>query len=485
MKPSSLYPDRVSHRPGNEALSGAVVYWMQQSQRAVNNQALDLAIEIATERNAPLWVLFVLIPDAPEANARHYKFMCEGIFECAVALKDRGIAMFMATGQPATILSSLKDHISVLVTDRGYLKWQREARNALKAALPHHPIYEVECDVIVPVELASGKEEYAAATLRPKLLKLLPYDLDAYSVSNPISGIKTLSRPPSSTLIDLSSVKTETDLWKIFNTSVKLDDSVRPVDFFKGGYSHARQRLDNFVPSRLFGYSELRGHPGLDHYSDLSPYLHFGQIAVNEVVIAVLDSLELNPGQIPSLIRNRKLPGPLADAGSFLEELIVRRELSCNFCWYNLDYDDFSCLPAWARGTLLDHLSDPRPVEYSLDRLENAQTDDLYWNLAQEEMRVTGKMNNYMRMYWGKKLIEWLPDPELAFRYMLWLNNRYELDGRDPNSFAGVAWCFGKHDRPWTVRPVFGCVRYMNKAGLERKFDMRKYVSKITGLLHE
>ncbi len=191
----------------------------------------------------------------------------------------------------------------------------------------------------------------------------------------------------------------------------------------------------------------------------MSPYLHFGQIS--PLYVAIQISQHRSPGK-----------------EAFLEELIVRRELSMNFVHYNQNYDSFTGIPDWAKHTLDEHRQDPRKYMYSLEQLEQAQTHDPYWNAAQREMVITGKMHGYMRMYWGKKILEWTTKPEEAFSIALYLNNKYELDGRDPNSFTGVAWCLGKHDRPWGRRPIFGNIRYMSAEGLKRKFNANKYAQK-------
>jgi deoxyribodipyrimidine photo-lyase len=226
---------------------------------------------------------------------------------------------------------------------------------------------------------------------------------------------------------------------------------------FVGGPLQARKLLDRFISRGLLTYDEERSAPALDATSHLSPYLHFGQIPPLEVALAAADS---------------------AGAAGFLEELIVRRELAMNFVHYNERYDEYSAVPDWARRTLDEHRQDPRPALYSLEQLEQARTDDPYWNAAMREMLRTGFMHNTMRMYWGKKIIEWSRTPEEAFHRMLALNNKYFVDGRDPVSFANVHWCFGKHDRPFAERAVFGKVRYMNAAGLKRKYDMAAYVGR-------
>jgi deoxyribodipyrimidine photo-lyase len=228
----------------------------------------------------------------------------------------------------------------------------------------------------------------------------------------------------------------------------------------------AQELLMGFIRENLDRYPAYRNDPVAGVLSCMSPYLHFGQISPLSIALNILET---------------KSPS----AGTYLEELIVRRELSMNFVHYNPLYDEFSGLPDWARKTLLSHSGDLREYTYRFSEFESARTHDPFWNAAQREMVLTGKMHGYMRMYWGKKILEWSETPEEAYRTALALNNRYELDGRDPNGYAGIAWCFGKHDRAWQERPVFGKIRYMNAAGLNRKFDAARYVARIEALGHE
>ncbi|MFX1603429.1 MAG: deoxyribodipyrimidine photolyase, partial [Promethearchaeota archaeon] len=241
--------------------------------------------------------------------------------------------------------------------------------------------------------------------------------------------------------------------------SLDIDRSVGPAPDFHGGAERAKKALDDFTKRKLDEFHNSRNDPSKDCLSNLSPYLHFGQIS---------------PLFIALHVQRADHPG----AESFLEELIIRRELSMNFVYFNREYDSIECLPRWARTTLDEHKSDPREHKYTSKEFELAETHDSYWNAAQTEMVKTGKMHGYMRMYWGKKILEWSRTPEIAYRTALHLNNKYELDGRDPNGYAGVAWCFGKHDRAWGERPIFGKVRYMSARGLERKFDIESYVRK-------
>jgi deoxyribodipyrimidine photo-lyase len=311
---------------------------------------------------------------------------------------------------------------------------------------------EVESDAVVPVEAASGKAEIGARTLRPKLSRLLP----DYLVPLPEARVR---RPSTGLPVDGLDLGTPDDVL----ARLKIDRSVAPVDrSFRPGTAAAKARLRAFLAGGLARYAENHNQPQTDDTSRLSPYLHFGQIAP---LVVALEA------------RRAEAPDPAREA--FLEELIVRRELACNFVWFTPDYDRPSGLPAWARKTLAEHAADPRPGSYAAERIESADTGDPYWNAAMAEMRCTGFMHSHMRMYWGKKILEWSPTPEEGFALTLRLNNRYFLDGRDPNSYAGVGWVYGAHDRPWPERPVFGKVRSMTAGGLERKCDINAYVDKV------
>ena len=428
-----------------------VLYWMQSSCRVECNHALEYAIRTANDLRRPVVACFGLTANFPEANARHYAFLLEGLRDVSRGLERRGIPLVVRRGAPDAVAAELSREACLVVTDRGYLRIQREWRARAAQAISC-ALIQVESDVVVPVEAASFKEEYAAATLRPKLRKLLR------EFAVPLRKTTLRSDPPARTpatlpLEDIPSVLGD----------LGVDDTVPPVAGIAGGPTAATVRLEEFIERGLRPYHDQRSDPGLDGQSGLSPYLHFGHISPLQIVLAV---------------KRRRGKGVAA----FLEELVVRRELSMNFTHFNPRYDQFACLPRWCRATLLGHERDARPYRYSSEQLETARTHDPCWNAAQMEMVATGRMHGYMRMYWGKKILEWTERPQEAFRIALHLNNKYQLDGRDPNGFAGVAWCFGKHDRPWTERPVFGMVRYMNANGLKRKFDMDAYVRRVEGL---
>jgi len=428
-----------------------VLYWMQASQRAEYNHALEYAISKGNELHQPVIVFFGITDHFPEANERHYAFMLEGLREVKRSFEKRGIQMVVLHEPPEKGVMQMSKKASFVVVDRGYLRIQREWREYVAKRIDC-PFIQVESDVIVPVEEASPKEEYAAATIRSKIHKKLDHFLVPLKRTEP--AVNSFS-------IDFDSF----DINEVGRAISKLqiDRSVQKVSSFQGGTKNALKHLEVFLEGKLDRFPELRNDPTLDYLSQMSPYLHFGQIS---------------PLLIALKVKGTKSPGVEA----FLEELIIRRELSMNFVFYNEKFDSYRAIPEWARKSLRCHQKDKREYLYRLEELETAKTHDPYWNAAQREMVVKGKMHGYMRMYWGKKIIEWSKTPEEAFRTALFLNNKYELDGRDPNGFAGVAWCFGKHDRPWRERPVFGNVRYMNDKGLKRKFDAEKYVKMMSQL---
>ncbi len=442
-----IHQERVQVlRPGTPTGGAFVLYWMQASQRARFNHALEYAIDRANEHSLPACVVFCLAENYPEANLRHFSFMLQGLRETIDNLNARGVSASVVRGSPVDTITRIARRAAMVVTDRGYLRRQRTWRTELATRLSC-PFVQVETDAIVPVEFASPKAEYAAATLRPKLGRVLLRFLV------PVEPRRPAVRP---LLLEEDTVDLN-DLGAVLG-DLAVDTTVGPVSTFQGGASQAERWLQVFLEEKLNRYADLRNDPSMQVSSRLSPYLHFGQMSPLEIAL-----------------RARERGGPGADA--FLEELIVRRELSLNYVHYNPAYDSLAGVPQWSRDTLEVHAGDRRPYLYDLDTMERAATHDPYWNAAQLEMVRTGSMHNYMRMYWGKKLLEWSPTPAEAFERALYLNNRWQLDGRDPNSYTGVAWCFGTHDRPWRERPVFGKVRYMNAAGLERKFAIREYAT--------
>jgi len=425
---------------------------MQASQRAECNHALEYAIAKANELEKPLVVFFGITDLFPEANERHYHFMLEGLQEVEASLRQRGIRMIIWHKSPKLGIIELSNDAILVVTDRGYLGIQRDWRSQVAEQIEARLI-QIESDVVVPVQVTSPKEEYSAATLRPKLRKVLRRFLVPLKENRPTRGSLSLGFES----FDVTDVKKAL-------SNLDIDRTIKPVTWLHGGLREAKRHLNIFLKHRLNHYQKLKNDPTVDMLSNMSPYLHFGQISPLHIALQVLSSNSLGKQ-------------------AYLEELIIRRELSINFAYYNQNYDSPKGLPKWAEETLTKHEKDKREYVYTLDELEHGKTHDPYWNAAQLQMVITGKMHGYMRMYWGKKILEWSETPEDAYEKALFLNNKYELDGRDPNGFAGIAWCFGKHDRPWPERLVFGKVRYMNANGLRRKFHIDDYVKNVGDLV--
>jgi deoxyribodipyrimidine photo-lyase len=352
-----------------------VLYWMQNSQRAEFNPALEVAIAEANRLGLPVLVGFGLTEDYPEANARHYAFMLEGLAETERALRERGLGFAIRLGSPDEVALRLARRAALVVCDCGYLRPQRQWRGRV-AAKAERRVVQVEGDVLVPVELVSTKPEIGARTLHPKLLRLreeFVHPLRREHLRHPAQQLEVGSD------VDLADIPA-------LVAQLRIDHSVSPVRHFRGGYTEAKRRLRDFIAHRLQRYVAARAHPGEAEVSTLSPYLHFGQISPVEAALAV---------------REEKATGE--NGVSYLEELIVRRELAMNFVQTTPDYDRYESLPVWARQTLAAHRHDRREHIYGFQQLADADTHDPYWNAAMREMLTTGYMHNHMRMYWGRR----------------------------------------------------------------------------------
>lgn len=438
-----------------------VIYWMQSSQRIEYNHAFEFALESANNLGKNLIVYFGITENYPQANERHYYFMLEGLKEIKRELEKINVRMLILKNSPEAGILKLLNHAAMIVVDRGYLKHEISWRSHVAEA-SDCSVVQVETNVIVPVEAASSKEEYSAATLRRKLEKIKERFLNVIKETEYMGAYETDKNFPKE--IDIEDVDAAI-------AKLNIDKSVGQISQMHGGTLEAKARLEVFLKERLYKFDSKRNDPSEEYCSNLSPYLHFGQISPLYVYLKVLNY------QISSaeMAEGRK---------AFLEELFVRRELAMNFVYYNKNYDSYECLPEWALKTLSKHSDDRREYIYETKDFEFAKTHDEYWNAAQLELLKYGKMHGYMRMYWGKKILEWSETPQSAYDMALYLNNKYEIDGRDPNGFAGIAWCFGKHDRPWGEREIFGNVRCMVYSGLKRKFNMAKYVQKLEPFSH-
>jgi len=442
---------RVRLLKAGQTGSGAVIYWMSRDQRISDNWALIHAQHLALQHKKPLLVVFCLVPQFLRASMRQYGFMLKGLEEVETSLQKKNIPFFLLRGSPETeiVRFAEKQRSSALVTDFDPLKIKRRWKEEITKSLSI-PFYEVDAHNIVPCWIASPKQEYGAYTLRPKMRRLLPEFLERFPV------IKKYPFSPG---------KIENTEWDKAKAFLQIGSSVPEVSWIRPGEKAAKRMLRSFI-KKLPQYDNERNDPNLNAQSHLSPYLHFGHISAQRV------ALEINK----SLSNHRSKE-------AFLEELIVRRELSDNYCYYNPHYASFQGFPAWAKKTLNEHRADRREYLYTSSQLEHAETHDELWNAAQMQMVKTGKMHGYMRMYWAKKILEWTASPEEAVTTAIFLNDRYELDGRDPNGYTGIAWSIGGvHDRAWNERKIFGKIRYMSYNGCRSKFDVNHYIRTIESL---
>ena len=422
---------------------------MSRDQRATNNWSLLYAQELALETKSALAVGFALSSKFPGATDRSYDFLLKGLASTEKRLKLAGVPFFLLEGNPSdTVLSwAHRWRAGAVVTDFDPLRIKREWKKRVAEKLPV-PLWEVDAHNVVPAWIASPKQEYGAYTLRPKLHRLWTDYLTAFSplIQHPV---------PWPTKVPFIH-------WEHVQESLPTDKTVSPVKGVPPGETEAAKELGSFLKNRLPGYASRRNDPNADGQSHLSPWIHFGQISAQRIAWDV-----------------RRRAWETDDGQAFLEELLVRRELSDNFCLYNDAYDTFAGFPNWAQQTLKEHRSDPRPFLYTRERFEHADTHDALWNAAQKEMVTNGKMHGYLRMYWAKKILEWSPSVDEAMATALYLNDRYSLDGRDPNGYAGVAWSLGGvHDRAWFPRPVFGKIRFMSAGGCRSKFDTQAYINR-------
>ena len=435
-----------------------VLYWMHTSMRVQHNHALEVAINLANEHHLPVVVFVGITKDDPQATLRHMTFLFEGLAEVETELHQRGIGVVFKLASPVDGIQPYVQAAHSLVMDFGYLKPDRAMLKQVYtlAKTLDVPTVIVESNVIVPVRLTSDKQEYAAATIRRKVWN----HVDA------CNDFTTLSKVQVPYALDLVSDGSLTK-YQEYIDSVVTDTSVKGSPLYQGGYSNAIQRLDAYLTHHIYHDAPLSSDPSLDVSSKLSMYLHFGQISPLEIMQRTLEFSSVKTSQMQENI------------DSFMEQLIVRRELAFNYVYYNQGYDVFETMTeSWAYTSMALHANDNREFVFTLEQLEQANTHDKYWNAAMFEMITTGFMHNYMRMYWAKKIIEWTPTHKEAFERTVYLDDKYFLDGKDPNGYTGVAWCYGKHDRAWTERAIFGKLRYMNAAGLERKFKIQDYVNR-------
>jgi photolyase PhrII len=445
-------PEQPGPRQGGEF----VLYWIQTAMRACSNPALTFAIEQANLLRLPLLVYQGLRSDYPWASDRIHTFILESVADLYADFDTRGIeyAFYLDRGPAGrgarSPLVELASRASVVVTDFFPTFIVPRQTRALRQKVETAVVAMDGC-TLVPMRY-HDREHSTARGIRPRLLEALPHYL--HPVPDPEPALhRRIELPFDPVRPDAAKIPT-------LVASCPIDHTVKPSPTIRGGRHAALARLDAFVRTGLARYDEDRGDPNRDVTSRLSPYLHFGNLSINEVLLSVREA------------------APAAQYEKFQDEALVWRELAHNFVYHDPKHRTMEAVPAWARKELDDHLADPRPHLYEDEQLEAAQTHDELWNAAQRSLLRDGELHNYVRMLWGKSVLMWKRTPEEALRVLEHLNHKYALDGRDPSSYGGIHWCFGKFDRPFYRRPVYGTVRYMSTNAAAKKFDVKAYIAR-------
>ncbi|MCA9380645.1 deoxyribodipyrimidine photo-lyase [Candidatus Dojkabacteria bacterium] len=454
---STFLKKRIKKLNSAEVKDGkSILYIMSRDQRVKDNHALAAALNHAQSLNLPLIVCFNVYTQIENRAKNQYIWMFEGLKKLEKDLKDKDIPFVIEIGKAVKAYKHWEEEFkpAAIYFDFSPLKGPRSTKKEF-ADKSSTPCYVVDTHNIVPVWEASDKHETAARTIRPKLFKKLEeYFIEPDKIKkNPIK----------------SKFKIDNPSWDQIIKKIKAEELSDYTPIVKSGEDEALKHLNHFIKNKLKDYPEDRNEPVKDGQSNLSAYLHFGQISSLRVLLEIAKQKDINPDQITE----HKLSKALVN------EMFVWKELSDNFCYYKKDYDNIHGASEWAIKSLDKHRKDERDSVYTLEELEKLRTHDDAWNAAQNQMMKTGKMHGYMRMYWAKKVLEWSSEPEIAIKNAIILNDKYELDGYDPNGYAGIMWSIaGVHDHGWTERDIFGKIRYMNFEGLKRKFDIEAYINK-------
>ena len=426
-----------------------IAYWMSNAQRVDCNYTLERALKFAHKERLPLKIFFIYNPGHYKTLERHHCFMLHGLLEVNDLLKKYNHS-FHFFSYKDNLLKEILDRCNHLFID---LPYTERARAHLKKELIglDMNIYSVD-NLYLPLTLISKKQEFSAATLRKKYYKILDNTLigQDFSVLEYISKVDSFIKNTDSR----NQICSEID-------KLNIDNLIDKNYLIRSGPITAQNVIDDFLDNSLDNYQENSNNPEFIKNSTISRYLHYGHISSAKIITKLIEN-------------NLKIDHP------FIEQLLIRRELAYNFTYYNKNYNNSESLPNWAIKTLNEHNYDKREYLYTLKDFEFAKTHDVYWNSAQHQLLTSGYIHGYMRMYWGKKILEWTSNYKEAIKIALYLNNKYQLDGRNPNSYVGILWCFGLHDRAWKERKVFGKIRYMNENGLRRKFDINRYVEKVS-----
>jgi len=463
-----------------------VLYWMVATRRARWNFALDHAIATATEIGKPLVVLEPLRCGYRWACDRFHAFVLEGMADNERAFEGTAVSYYPyvepAHGAGKGLLAAMAARACAVVTD-DYPCFMIPAMQAAAAAQVACRFEAVDSNGLIPIR-ATDREFTRAYSFRRYVQGALPEHIARRPCPEPLAGLVlpravvpagVLERWPRASAALLAAESHAL-------AALPIDHEVTRVGY-RGGAEQGGRIIDDFVGARLPRYDEDRNHPARYGSSGLSPYLHFGHVAAHEIFAAIADAEDWNPSRLGERPTGKRegfwgMSGP---AESFLDELITWRELGFNMCVTRSDYDQYESLPDWARTTLEEHATDPREYLYSLEQLERAETHDTLWNAAQRQLVHEGRIHNYLRMLWGKKILEWTTSPREALAILIELNNKYAVDGRDPNSYSGIFWVLGRYDRAWgPERPIFGKIRYMSSPSTRRKTKVDEYISRFS-----
>ncbi len=432
---------------------GPVVYWMSRDQRADDNWALIYAIRAANERNVPLCVVFCLVPEYLGTTERQYSFLIGGLRQLEPRIKERGIGFRLIEGFPDTELPSFFNRIGagMVVTDFDPLKIKMEWKRRVVGALDI-PVVDVDAHNIVPCRIAANRRIMSFANFRSKVLPLLSeYLLEYPKTEKPDNSWGSESEP-----ID----------WSSAVGKLHIDHNVKPLTWIFPGEIAAKASLETFIRERISAYPEGVIDPSKNSQSDLSPHLHFGSLSSQRAVLEVMGSKASEKAK-----------------STFIENIVVKKEIADNFCLHTPEYDSVGAFPEWARRSINLHRSDVREHLYTLEQLDQGQTHDPLWNAAQMELVKRGKVHGYLREYWANNILEWTRSPEEAFWVAIHLNDRYSLDGGDPSGYTGVAMVIGGlYGHPWKSKEVIGKIKKMTYTGARLRFDIKAYEEKVKNL---
>ena len=478
---------RLNTRPVQED-GRFVLHWMTAYRRTRSNFALQRSVEWARELAKPLFVFDPLRAGYPWASDRFHSFVLDGMQDNARRLEASGVTYYPYVEETADagkgLLEYLGSEACVVVADAFPGFFMPRMRAAAAKRLPVL-LEEVDSNGLLPIR-ASDRAYATAFAFRRHMQQELPGHLQAAPAPDPLAGLRLplLAELPSELRVRWPRVSPKRLASRAWVEKLPIDHSVPPIAGARGGQEAAHETLSCFLSESLHSYGDGRNHPDREVTSRLSPYLHFGHVSAHDIFRAVMETEGWEPSRLSKAASGKRQGWWGVDAGAeaFLDQVTTWRELGLNAASMMPAYDHYESLPTWARETLEQHASDPRTHLYDVEELKQARTHDPVWNAAQRQLLTDGRIHNYLRMLWGKRILGWSPTPASALERMIDLNNRYALDGRDPNSYSGIFWCLGRYDRPWgPERPVFGKVRYMTSQNTARKLRLKEYLERYAG----